>query len=87
MVQIQQCAPVYLALHGIEVLSVTTKSVTLDLEMRQDILCHLLAVWLCLKMGSENRVLVRLLQIGANDLTVPHRYFCIQFTLLSVQCV
>ena len=29
-----------------------------------------LAVWLCLKMGFENMVLVRLLQIGANDLTV-----------------
>ena len=29
-----------------------------------------LAVWLCLKMGSENMVLVRLLQIGAKDLTV-----------------
>ena len=34
-----------------------------------------LGVWLCLKMGSENMVLVRLLQIGAKDLTVlyhPH---------------
>ena len=29
-----------------------------------------MAVWLCLKMGSENMVLVRLLQIGAKDLTV-----------------
>ena len=29
-----------------------------------------LAVWLCLKMGSANMVLVRLLQIGAKDLTV-----------------
>ena len=31
--------------------------------------CLCLAVWLCLKMGYENRVLVRLLQIGATDLT------------------
>ena len=29
-------------------------------------------MWLCLKMGSESMVLVRLLQIGAKDLTVPH---------------
>ena len=29
-----------------------------------------LAVWLCLKMGSKNIVLVWLLQIGAKDLTV-----------------
>ena len=29
-----------------------------------------LAVWLWLKMGSVNMVLVRLLQIGAKDLTV-----------------
>ena len=29
-----------------------------------------LAGWLCLKMGSENMVLVRLLQIGAKDFTV-----------------
>ena len=28
------------------------------------------AVWLCLKMGSGNIVLIRLLQIGAEDLTV-----------------
>ena len=27
-------------------------------------------MWLCLKVGSENMVLVRLLQIGAKDLTV-----------------
>ena len=27
-------------------------------------------MWLCLKMCSENMVLVRLLQIGAKDLTV-----------------
>ena len=35
-------------------------------------------MWLCLKMGSENMVLVRLLQIGAKDLTVwdvPHGIF------------
>ena len=29
-----------------------------------------LAVWLCLKMSSKNMVLVRLLHIGAMDLTV-----------------
>ena len=58
------------------VLFVTTESVNLDLAMRQNILCHLFAsawlcaVWLCLKMGSENMVLVRLLQIGAKNLTV-----------------
>ena len=33
-------------------------------------ICLCLDVWLCLKMGSENMVLVRLLQRGANDLTV-----------------
>ena len=31
-------------------------------------ICLCLAVWLCLKMGSEKMVLMRLLQIGANDL-------------------
>ena len=29
-----------------------------------------LTVWICLKMGSDNMVLMRLLQIGAKDLTV-----------------
>ena len=33
-------------------------------------ICLSLAVWLCLKKCSENRVLVVLLQIGAKDLTV-----------------
>ena len=33
-------------------------------------ICFCIAVWLCLKMGSENLVLMRLLQIGAKDLTV-----------------
>ena len=32
--------------------------------------CFFLAVWFCLTMGSENMVLVRLLQIGAKGLTV-----------------
>ena len=32
--------------------------------------CLCLAVWLCLKMGSGNMVLMRLLQVGAKDLTV-----------------
>ena len=27
-------------------------------------------MWLCLKIGSENTVLMRLLQIGAKDITV-----------------
>ena len=30
-----------------------------------------LAVWVCLKQGSKNMVLVGLLQIGAKDFTVP----------------
>ena len=34
-----------------------------------------LAVWLCLKKFSENRVLVVLLQIGAKDLTVWYQTF------------
>ena len=34
--------------------------------------CLCLAVWLCLKMGSGNMVLMRLLQIGAKDLTVEY---------------
>ena len=33
-------------------------------------ICLSLAVWLCLKKCSENRVLVVLLQIGAKDLRV-----------------
>ena len=65
---------VFLALHGNEVVSVTPESVNLDQQMRQNIPCYLificLAVWLCLKMGFENTVLERLLQIGAMDLTV-----------------
>ena len=32
--------------------------------------CLCLALWLGLKMGSENMVVVRLLQIGAKDLIV-----------------
>ena len=32
-----------------------------------------LAVWLCIKKCSENRVLVVLLQIGAKDLTVRYK--------------
>ena len=64
---------VYLALNGNAVLSVTAESITFDLEMRQKplvLICLCLAVWLCLKMGSKNMVLVWLLQIGAKDLTV-----------------
>ena len=34
------------------------------------IICLCLDVWLCLKMGSENMVLVKLLQRGAKDLVV-----------------
>ena len=37
-------------------------------------ICLCLAVWLCLKMSYENSVLVRLLQIGATDLTVYGGY-------------
>ena len=42
-------------------------------------LCLCLALWLCVKISSENRVLVVLLQIGAKDLTVtcklrPHEW-------------
>ena len=34
-------------------------------------------MWLCLKMGSGTMVLIRLLQIGANDLTVRYQVlFC-----------
>ena len=36
-------------------------------------ICLSLAVWLCLKKCSENRVLVVLLQIGATDLTVAYQ--------------
>ena len=32
--------------------------------------CLCLAVWLCINMSSGNMVLMRLLQIGAKDLTV-----------------
>ena len=37
-------------------------------------ICLCLDFWLCLKMGSENIVLVRLLQRGAKDLTVSARW-------------
>ena len=37
-----------------------------------ELICLCLAVWLCLKMGSKNMVLVWLLQIGAKDLTVGY---------------
>ena len=36
-------------------------------------ICLCLAVWLCLKTGCENRVLARMLKIGATDLTVVNR--------------
>ena len=42
-------------------------------------------MWLCLKMGSENMVLVRLLQIGAKDPTVqgvPTEVFLITLVLI-----
>ena len=43
-------------------------------------ICVCLSVWLCVKMGSENMVLVRLLQIRAKDLTVcytlPEHVYC-----------
>ena len=42
--------------------------------MGQNNLCFYLpclAVWLCLKTSYENMVLVRLLQIGAKEVTVP----------------
>ena len=72
------CPPlmyVYLVLHGNEVMYVTIESVNIDITTIQKVLfllfiCLCLAVWLCLKMVSENIVLVRLLEIGANDLTV-----------------
>ena len=41
-----------------------------DTENSLLIICLCLDVWLCLKMGSENLVLVKLLQRGAKDLTV-----------------
>ena len=40
-----------------------------------EIICLCLAVWLCLQMGSENMVLVGLLQIGAKDLTVSNAWY------------
>ena len=77
---------VYLALHGNEVLSVTTESVYLDLTMRRYIPCYFfglcLAVWLCLKMGYKNRVLARLLQIGATDLTVSYRFYSLHSIIM-----
>ena len=33
-----------------------------------------LAVWVCLNMGSENMVLVKLLQLGAKNFTVYITY-------------
>ena len=65
---------VYQALHGNAVISVSPETVNLYLEIKQNnlssffILC--LAVWVGLKQGSKNMVLVVLLQIRAKDLTV-----------------
>ena len=61
---------VYLALRGNEVLSVTTESVKNEKEYSMPFICLFLDVRLCLKMGAENMVMVKLLQIGAKDLTV-----------------
>ena len=47
---------VYLALHDNKVLSVTTESVELALEMGQNIICYVLAslaVWLCKHGAGE----------------------------------
>ena len=41
-----------------------------------------LAVWLCIKIGSQNMVLIRLLQIGAKDLTVRFNRLVI-YTILD----
>ena len=66
---------VLLGLHGNAVMSDTSEAVSKYLEIKQDnifmFICLCLAVWVCLKKGSENLVLVGLLQIGANNFTVP----------------
>ena len=72
------CANDLCLLHGNEVLYVTKESVNIDLEIRHNMYCNFglcLAVWLCLKVGSENIMLVRLLKIGAKDLTVGKAWF------------
>ena len=55
--------------------SATPEVVNLSLEIQPKnlLICIslCLAVWVCLKQGYENMVLVVLLQIGAKDLTVP----------------
>ena len=64
---------VYLDLHGNEVMSGSLEAVNLYIETRHNNFSSLFAsVWLCgfcLKQGSENMVLVVLLQIGAKDFT------------------
>ena len=49
--------------------------------MGQQISC--LAVWLCLKMGSKNMVLVKLLQIDAKDLKVQGKHVFQHFIMVS----
>ena len=66
---------VYLARQNKAVMTVTPEAVNLDQELGIDnlstfFLC--LALWLCMKMSSANRVLVVRLQIGAKDLTVDY---------------
>ena len=53
---------------------VTPEAVNLYLEIQHNsfflFISLCLAVWVCLKQGSENMVLLLLLQIGAKDLTL-----------------
>ena len=60
---------VYLALHGNAVMFVTPEAVNLYLESGHEIFL-LYWLWVCLKHGSENMVVVVLLQIGGKVLTV-----------------
>ena len=62
-----------LALHGNKVMSVTPEAVNLYLKIQRNNISFFigicLAVWVCVKQGPENMVL---LQIGAEDLTVEN---------------
>ena len=80
--------PIFRAQQGDAVLSVTPQAVNLGLQIPQDNLCSCITCsWLCvcLKLGSENLLLLVLLQIGAKDFSVPGKVCstCLSFTLLE----
>ena len=65
---------VFLARQSKAMLSVTQEAVNLDSELGLNILSTFYAfAWLCMKISSENLVLVVLLQTEAKDLILSSR--------------